>query len=144
MEYALSLLFLGDHINKKQAPQVFINDSKTVKRTLTTGTNIYSSTNWRDIKNYVDKIAYDRYTAAKCPRTSGLIPNFYNQLQAVEKRHRVYQQEILKRQQKHDEYVLKLQTDEVEKVNLKYRNIGLVVFFIIIIILVCYLTRVYL
>ena len=144
METALSLLFLGDYINKKQEPQIFINDSKTVKRTNTTGTNVYSSANWRDYKNYVDKIAYDRYVLAKCPRTSNLIPNFYNQLQAVERRHAVYKQEMLKNQKDQNDYVLKLQLDEVEKVNMMYRNIGIVMCCILIIIIIVYLAMVYL
>lgn len=135
METLLGLSLFGSYINTKTENPAYgsygsyaLGKNNTVKRKQINGNSVYDATNWRSNKNYVDKIANDRHIAARCPKESGLIPNFYNQFEAVEKRHAVYLNEILKNQKQRDEFILKTQKEDIGKINQMYWNIFVICF----------------
>ena len=104
MDILSGLLGVGSIMNNKEV-QVHDNINTTrVKRTPINGNNLYDNAKYRTTKRYEDNIAYDRYKLAKDPMNTGVIPNFYNQLQTVTKRKQAIKEEYLKQKKQKDEY----------------------------------------
>jgi hypothetical protein len=89
MDIISGLATVGSYMNDREIPSFNETTTGRIKRNQTNGNNVFNSNNYRQNKKYVDNVAWDRYKQAKDPK-SGLIPNFYNQMQAVEKRHQKY------------------------------------------------------
>lgn len=123
MDILLGLTSLGSYFNNHPETIKYTNYGNTIKRTPINGTNIYECNNYRADKNYVDDLVYNRYKLSQNPRESGLIPNFYNQMQAVEKRYAEYRKQIIAEQKKKDEIILTEQKANVESRNLIYKQI---------------------
>jgi len=102
--YILSgLIGVGSIMNNKEV-QVHNNiNTSRVKRTLTNGNNLYDNAKYRTIKSYENNVAYDRYKLSQDPMNTGVIPNFYNQLQTVIKRQQSAKNEYLKQKKAREE-----------------------------------------
>ena len=57
--------------------------------------NIYYDASYRILQNYLNKLICNNTILSHYPLVSGVIPNFYNQLQAVDRRNIYYKQQYL-------------------------------------------------
>jgi hypothetical protein len=79
----------------------FVRETKVnthrIKRTPINGNDTYNARNYRLDKHYQDMIANNRYIQARDPMKTGIIPNFYNQMQVVQEREKCTREEIVKK-----------------------------------------------
>jgi len=85
MDTFAGLLGTGLYMNQKEVPVKKSINSNRIKRTQINGNNIYDNAKHKENKMYVDNIADARYKLADDPINTGVIPNFYNQLQSIDK-----------------------------------------------------------
>jgi hypothetical protein len=123
MDLLIGLPAVGTYFNNNEHKTKYLEYGTAIKRTPINGTNIYESNNYRENKNYVAHIAYERYQDAQNPKLTGVIPNFYNQLVAVQKRWEEQKEKIVADQVKRKEIILTDQKTDVDNRNLKYKNI---------------------
>lgn len=85
MDVIGTLTAMGNYFNNKQEPPSDRSNTNDIKRTRINGQNIYDSNELSKNKKIVKKIANDRYYDARSPMESGVVPNIYNQISAIEK-----------------------------------------------------------
>ena len=88
-----------------------INPSK-VKRDQIIGNNIYDSYEYRKLQDYRNKLIYKNTIRAWSPMQTGIIPNFYNQLQSVAKRQAYYKHKYLI-----NNNIKKIELNEIKKLD---------------------------
>ncbi len=125
MDILGGLTFFGTYLNTKIEKPLNLDYDTNIKRTQINGTNIYNALNYRDNKNFMANLAYNRYKESQNPKESGLIPNFYNQLKDVEARNAERHKKFMEEQQKKDKIILEKQIENVESRNFKYKQIFL-------------------
>jgi hypothetical protein len=123
MDIIAGLTSVGLYFNNHGEKVKYLDYGDILKRTPINGMNIYDSTNYVLNKKYIDDLVDKRYKLSQNPKESGLIPNFYNQLQAVEKRNAEYRKEIMKKEKKQNEIILNEQQTNVESRNVIYKQI---------------------
>jgi hypothetical protein len=123
MDIISGLGSLGIYFNNHEDEIKYTKYDNALKRTPINGINIYDNTNYVENKNYYDDLAYNRYQEAVDPKKSGIIPNFYNQFQAVAKRNEEYRQERLKKEIKQNKFILSEQKANVTNRNLIYKQV---------------------
>src|ERR1700678_1387198 len=109
MDIVGGLTAFGAYLNGKEQKKVDIHYDKQVKRTPINGLNIYDNYNYPDIKAFMEDLAYKRYHSGLDPKVSGLIPNFYNQLQDVERRNAERMKKFLEEEKKKTKVILEKQ-----------------------------------
>jgi hypothetical protein len=72
-----------------------IVDYSRVKRDPIIGNNIYDNFSYRQLQNYLNKLICNNTVLARYPMQTGVIPTFYNQLQAVAKREAYHKHQYL-------------------------------------------------
>ena len=97
MDILSGLTTVGSYMNSRIQPSHDKINTSRLKRTPIVGSNLYDNADYRDIKSFVDNKAFDRYQLANHPEKTGVIPNFYNQLQVVENRRKRQQDELKNR-----------------------------------------------
>lgn len=73
-----------------------------VKRDPIIGNNIYDNISYRNLQNYLNKLICNNTILSHYPLVTGVIPNFYNQLQAVDRRNTYYKQQYLNKIRRRD------------------------------------------
>lgn len=123
MDIILGVGSVGSYLNNHEAKTQNLAYGKYVKRRPINGLNIYDSNNYRENKNMMDDVAYVRYKLSENPKESGIIPNFYNQLQAVQKRNEERNKKIALDQKKRNDIILTEQKTNVENRTVLYKQI---------------------
>jgi hypothetical protein len=98
MDILSGLFGIGSYMNSKDVPVHENINTKTIKRTPTNGSNLYSNARYDQNELYVDNVAFERYKLAENPEETGVVPNFYNQMKSVQKRDKIYQVQHAKEQ----------------------------------------------
>ena len=106
MDILAGLTSLGLYFNNHEEEVKYLDYGTILKRTPINGINIYDSTNYVNNKKFVDDLVDKRYKLSQNPKESGLIPNFYNQFQAVEKRNAERRKIIMEKEKKQNEIIL--------------------------------------
>lgn len=125
MDVLAGLTSFGAYLDTKEVVEKNEDYGDTIKRDPINGLNVYDNWAYPEYKAYVADVAYKRYKEAENPRVSGLIPNFYNQMQEVARRNAEYKAEILKREKEKEKVTLIKQKENIDSRNLKYVNIFL-------------------
>lgn len=125
MDVLTGLASFGAYLDTKEVVEENVDYGTTIKRDPINGLNVYDNWAYPEYKAYVADVAYKRYKEAENPRKSGLIPNFYNQMQEVARRNAEYRDEILKREDAKEKVTLVKQKENIDSRNLKYVNIFL-------------------
>lgn len=105
MDFIGGLATIGTYMNYHNVPPHIVENKPKIKRTPINGNNIYDNAKYREYKLYVDNIADERYTLAKDPMKTGVIPNFYNQLQEVQRRDSIRYRDYLIEKENHKKYL---------------------------------------
>lgn len=114
MDLITGLSAVGTYMNNRDAPFHDKINTLRIKRNPINGNNIYDNAKYWENKRYVDNIANDRYKLARDPMKTGVIPNFYNQLQVVEKRKEIARKEYLRQKQVRKEFLLHNKDKKIE------------------------------
>ncbi|QKF93956.1 hypothetical protein QKU48_gp0498 [Fadolivirus algeromassiliense] len=117
MDLVSGLAVVGSYMNNREVPTHDKINTLRIKRNPINGNNIYNNAKYWEYKKYVDNLANERYKLARDPMKTGVIPNFYNQLQVVEKRKEVARQEYLRQKKARKEYLSKIKEKKIEGFN---------------------------
>lgn len=114
MDLVTGLSAVGSYMNGREVPVHDKINTLRIKRNPINGNNLYDNAKYWEYKSYVDNIANERYKLARDPIKTGVIPNFYNQLQVVEKRKEIARQEYLRQKKARREFLLKTKEKKIE------------------------------
>lgn len=85
MDAVAGLGFAGSYIADRDKIKKDDGTAGSVRRTRINGDNIYNSRNLRKNRRYLKNVANKRYRNSRYPMETGIIPNYYNQVKAVER-----------------------------------------------------------